>query len=57
MLAKAITTTGAHALALSYTKTQVALKAIIIIPTIEMKSVASPNTNFKGNDLKKSNFV
>jgi len=57
MLAKAITTTGAHALALSYTKTQVALKAIIIIPTIEMKSVASTNNNFKGNDLKKSNFV
>jgi hypothetical protein len=51
-----MTTTEAHALALLYIKKQVAVKATIM-PAMEMKSVASPNTNFEGNDLKKSSSV
>jgi hypothetical protein len=51
-----ITTTEAHALALVYTKKKVAPK-VTIMPAMEMKSVASPNINFEGNDFKKSSSV
>jgi propanediol dehydratase large subunit len=51
-----MTTTGAHGLALVYTKKKVALKATIM-PAMEMKSVASPIINFEGNDFKKSSSV
>ena len=50
--AKKIITNGSHAISLSNTKKQVALKATSMA-TIEMKSAVSPNTNFNGNDLRK----
>ena len=51
--AKVIITKGNHAISLLKTTKQVALKATNM-PTIEMKSVVSPNTNFNGNDQRKS---
>ena len=46
-------TIGINVISLVKTKKQVALKATTM-PAIEVKSVVSPNTNFDGNDTRKS---
>jgi len=51
-----ITTYQVHALAFVYNKNKVAVKATIM-PAMAMKSVASPDSNFVGNDFKKSSSV
>jgi hypothetical protein len=56
MLAKVMTKNGTHAPALLNTKKEVAMKATIM-PTMEIKSVINPNTNFEGNDWKKSSSM
>ena len=48
-----IITIGINVISLVKTKKQVALKAITM-PAVEVKSVVSPNTNFDGNDTRKS---
>ena len=48
-----IITIGINVISLVKTKKQVALKATTM-PAIEVKSVVSPNTNFDGNDTRKS---
>ena len=52
-LAKAIITIGSDAISLLKTKQQVALKATSM-PAIEIKSALTPNSNFAGNDTRKS---
>ena len=44
---------GINVISLEKTKKQVALKATTM-PAIEVKNVVSPNTNFDGNDTRKS---
>ena len=48
-----IITSGINVILLVKTKKHVALKATTM-PAIEVKSVVSPNTNFDGNDTRKS---